>query len=60
MLPSAHSWCQILNPVKFVRVIDTSIRFLFGWTADQISQTRKLVLYHHLYSYSSVKSVVHW
>lgn len=53
-------WQSILYPPIFVRIIDTCLRFLFGWTANNISPLQKLAAYPHLYSYSSTKSVVHW
>jgi lysosomal acid lipase/cholesteryl ester hydrolase len=60
ILPSATMWQSILYPPIFVRLIDTSLRFLFGWTAVNISPHQKLAAYPHLYSYTSTKSVVHW
>ncbi|CAO2654078.1 Nn.00g108110.m01.CDS01 [Neocucurbitaria sp. VM-36] len=60
ILPSATMWQSILYPPIFVRLIDSSLRFLFGWTAVNISPTQKLAAYPHLYSFTSTKSVVHW
>ena len=60
ILPSATMWQSILYPPIFVRLIDASLRFLFGWTAVNISPHQKLAAYPHLYSYTSTKSVVHW
>lgn len=60
ILPSATMWQSILYPPIFVRLIDTSLRFLFGWTAVNISPQQKLAAYPHLYSFTSTKSVVHW
>jgi lysosomal acid lipase/cholesteryl ester hydrolase len=60
ILPSATMWQSILYPPIFVRLIDTSLRFLFGWTAVNISPHQKLAAYPHLYSFTSTKSVVHW
>jgi lysosomal acid lipase/cholesteryl ester hydrolase len=60
ILPSATMWQSILYPPIFVRLIDTSLRFLFGWTAVNISPEQKLAAYPHLYSFTSTKSVVHW
>ena len=50
----------IIDPPIFVRMIDISCYILFGWTADNIPFQQKVVSYAHLYSYTSVKSVVHW
>ncbi|KAK6581657.1 hypothetical protein PZA11_005354 [Diplocarpon coronariae] len=60
ILSSATMWQSILYPPIFVRLIDTGLAFLFGWHACNISTSQKLAAYPHLYSFSSVKSVVHW
>lgn len=60
ILPSATMWQSILYPPIFVRLIDASLKFLFGWSAQNISPHQKLAAYPHLYSYTSTKSVVHW
>ncbi|KAF2265066.1 alpha/beta-hydrolase [Lojkania enalia] len=60
ILGSTTMWQSILYPPIFVRLIDTSLRFLFGWTGSNISPQQKLASYTHLYSYTSTKSVVHW
>jgi lysosomal acid lipase/cholesteryl ester hydrolase len=60
ILGSATMWQSILYPPIFVRLIDTSLRFLFGWTGVNITAHQKLASYPHLYSYTSTKSVVHW
>lgn len=60
ILASATMWQSILYPPIFVRLIDTSLRFLFGWSAVNIAPHQKLAAYPHLYSYTSTKSVVHW
>lgn len=41
-------------------MIDISCNILFGWTAQNIDFQQKVVSYAHLYSYTSVKSLVHW
>lgn len=60
ILASATMWQSILYPPIFVRLIDASLRFLFGWTGNNIAPHQKLASYAHLYSYTSTKSVVHW
>ncbi|EGC35478.1 hypothetical protein DICPUDRAFT_92027 [Dictyostelium purpureum] len=60
MLPSTIFWRNFLPKDIFVKVIDTSVRFLFGWHTENISQDEKAMLYSHIFSYTSVKSVVHW
>jgi lysosomal acid lipase/cholesteryl ester hydrolase len=60
ILSSATFWQSILYPPIFVRVIDTSLAFLFAWYGRNISPHQKLAAYPHLYSFTSTKSVVHW
>ena len=60
MLSSATMWQSILYPPIFVRLIDMSLTFLFGWHSKNITLTQKLAAYPHLYSFTSTKSVVHW
>jgi lysosomal acid lipase/cholesteryl ester hydrolase len=60
ILSSATMWQSILYPPIFVRFIDMGLKFLFGWTAQNISPSQKLAAYPHLYSFTSTKSVVHW
>jgi len=60
MLASAPAWQSILSQHAFVRVIDMCLRLLFGWSTCEIEGGAKRKLYRHLYSPSSVKSVVHW
>ncbi|PKS09175.1 hypothetical protein jhhlp_003789 [Lomentospora prolificans] len=60
ILSSATMWQSILYPPLFVRLIDISLNFLFGWKTKNISVSQKLAAYSHLYSYTSTKSVVHW
>jgi len=49
-----------VDPPIFVRMIDVSCSILFGWTAKNIPFQQKVVSYAHLYSYTSVKTLVHW
>jgi hypothetical protein len=60
ILGSTTMWQAILYPPIFVRLIDMSLKFLFAWTAVNITSEQKLAAYPHLYSFTSVKSVVHW
>ena len=60
LLTSATMWQAILYPPIFVRFIDLSLTFLFGWKTRNISPHQKLAAYPHLYSFTSVKSLVHW
>lgn len=49
-----------MYPPIYVGIIVTSLRWLFNWHSHNIPQTQKLAAYAHLYSFASVKSVVHW
>lgn len=60
ILSSTTMWQAILYPPIFVRLLDLSLKFLFGWTAKNIPMHQKLAAYPHLYSFTSTKSVVHW
>ena len=60
MLGSTAMWQSLLYPPIFVRTIDSSLKFLFNWSSKNISAHQKLAAYPHLFSYTSVKSVVHW
>ncbi|KAJ3184942.1 cholesterol esterase [Geranomyces variabilis] len=58
LLATALFWQSILSPLSYAWMIDVSCRFLFNWRAEMIDH--KNVVYQHLYSYTSVKCVVHW
>ncbi|KAJ6602147.1 Alpha/Beta hydrolase protein [Mycena sp. CBHHK59/15] len=60
ILSSATMWQSILYPPIFAKAIDTSLWWLFAWESRNISQLQKTAAYAHLYSFASVKSVVHW
>lgn len=60
VLKSTTLWQSIMYPPLFVQTLDTFLKFLFNWKGDNISYAQKLAAYTHLYSYTSVKSVVHW
>lgn len=54
-------WRSILPRRMFARVIDRSCKVLFNWNMANIGALdRKSRLYPHLFSLSSVKTVVHW
>jgi len=60
IMPFILFWRRLLSPQQFARSIDMSIMFLFGWTANRIDQDEKALLYSHIYTFASVKTVVHW
>jgi len=53
-------WRKVLTYELYARLIDHMMYFLFGWTCENIEASEKPLLYSHLYSYSSVKCMVHW
>ncbi|KAG1092562.1 hypothetical protein G6F42_019173 [Rhizopus arrhizus] len=59
-LKSVVFWQRIISPPIFVKLIDGAVYFLFGWHCKNMSQDQKLVGYQHLFSMTSVKSIVHW
>ncbi|KAF9228355.1 alpha/beta-hydrolase [Gyrodon lividus] len=60
ILSSTPTWQAICYPPIFTHVIDCALRFLFAWRGDNIAGAQKTAAYAHLYSYASVKVVVHW
>lgn len=60
ILRSSAFWQSIMNVDLFVRTIDFACRFLFDWRGKNISYSQKVTGYSHLYSFTSVKTVVHW
>ncbi|TFK44443.1 triacylglycerol lipase [Crucibulum laeve] len=60
ILSSATMWQSIIYPPIFAQVIDKSLIWLFNWHSKNISTNQKIAAYAHLYSFASVKSVVHW
>lgn len=60
LLPSVLFWQRIMYPPFFDTSIDMSNYLLFNWRSLNISKIQKLASYAHLYSTTSVKTVVHW
>jgi len=60
LLPSTLFWRNFLPRATFVTMIDFALKFLFGWTTECLSESEKPLLYSHLYSHTSVKTVVQW
>lgn len=60
ILPSTLFWRKLLSRSMYANAIDIACRFLFGWDMKCIDASEKDLLYAHLYSYGSVKCVVHW
>ena len=53
-------WQRFLSRKIFVSLIDFLLRQLFGWKTENIREEDKMNFYGHLYSYGSVKIVIHW
>lgn len=51
---------RLMSAEAWVRFIDYALQWLFGWSSRNIHHDDKAVLYAHVFSHSSVKSVVHW
>ena len=61
MMPQAMSWRSILSPSRYAWLIHRSVAFLFGWNmAANMTHDDCVSSFAHIYSYSSVKAVVHW
>jgi len=60
LLPSTLFWRNFLPRAQFVAMIDFALKFLFGWTTECMSESEKPLLYSHIYSHTSVKTVVQW
>ncbi|KAF9357955.1 hypothetical protein BGX26_002747 [Mortierella sp. AD094] len=59
-LKAALFWQNIMHPTAYATVIDTAVKFLFGWNGRSMSRVQKAVSYQHLYSFTSVRILVHW
>lgn len=60
LMPSVQLWNRIMYPPFFDTSIDVANYTLFNWRALNIDKVQKLSSYAHLYSTTSVKTVVHW
>lgn len=60
IVPSVTFWSSLLGENLYEKIVDTSLVYLFGWSGKNISKNQKEVGYPHLFSNSSVKSLIHW
>ena len=60
LMPSVFFWKSVMYPPLFDTLIDLSNYMLFNWKSRNITKFQKLSSYAHLYSTTSVKTVVHW
>jgi lysosomal acid lipase/cholesteryl ester hydrolase len=58
LLSSCLFWQNMFSPATFSWVIDVCMWGLFDWNSEFMHH--KQIIYRHLYSYTSVKCVVHW
>ncbi|KAJ1947647.1 cholesterol esterase [Kickxella alabastrina] len=55
-----YFWINLLPRDLYVSALDFCVGLLFGWKMRNMSQETKCIAYWHLYSYTSVKAIVHW
>ena len=60
MLSQVHGWKRLLSPEAFEKVCSYSMQLLFGWSCSEMSLKRRIELYQHIFSSSSVQCVEHW
>ncbi|KAG7661146.1 uncharacterized protein J8A68_005348 [[Candida] subhashii] len=60
ILPSVSFWSTMLGPTLYEIIVNKSLMLLFGWSGTNINQAQKEMGYPHMFSNSSVKSLVHW
>lgn len=60
LLPSTLFWRNFLPRPVYVKAIDFALKFLFGWSTECLAESEKPLLYSHLYSHTSVKTIVQW
>ncbi|KAG0239660.1 cholesterol esterase [Actinomortierella wolfii] len=59
-LTAALFWQNLLHPTTYAAMIDGAVKFLFGWNCKSMTLVQKAVSYQHLYSFTSVRILVHW
>ncbi|EGD80446.1 hypothetical protein PTSG_11091 [Salpingoeca rosetta] len=61
LMPWVMFWRSVLTRRVYARLIESGCQMLFDWRMDQLGdQRRRLMLYSHLFSLTSVKTIVHW
>lgn len=60
LMPSVVFWSHAMGSALYERVVDISLRHLFGWSCSNIPKTQKKIGYPRMFSNSSVKSLTHW
>lgn len=59
-LALALFWRDHLSARQYADVLTRTMHWLFKWRLQNISQQQKDRCFQHLYSYTSVKLIVHW
>ncbi|VEU22940.1 DEKNAAC104136 [Brettanomyces naardenensis] len=60
ILPSVIFWQKLFGQKAYEQIVDYSLIFLFNWKSKNITLSQKKIGYPHMFSPSSVKSIVHW
>ena len=60
VLESANLSRRVLSQRAFAWIVSIAMRFLFGWTCNNISRERRIKLFQYVYSTSSSKNLIHW
>lgn len=60
IMSSVSFWSTVFGAKFYERIVDRSLTLLFGWTGLNISEEQKQLGYPHMFSNSSVKSLLHW
>jgi lysosomal acid lipase/cholesteryl ester hydrolase len=60
MLSSVHFWINFLSPSVYARFIRLCLWELFGWRCKHITPEDQERMFPHMYTYCSVKTIVHW
>lgn len=58
MLGFVPFWQRVLSPRVFVYLIDSSMKWVFGWNSTNMTLEDKIIFYQHLFAYTSVKQIV--
>ena len=53
-------WRSLMTRTQFANIIKLCLRIIFGWNSENMTLEERKYCFAHLYSQSSVRSVVHW
>lgn len=57
---SVYLWQKLLTTQAFQSIVQKSMKIIFGWSSSNISHSRRVEMFRHIFSDSSVKSVAQW